>query len=302
MKRTIFCLTTALLFTIGCTKDGSKDGGGRGGKRGGKDSMAVPVEASAIVAKDLPRTIEVVAVLTGRRQAEVYSRAAGKISAIGPSEGTRVKTGDLLFRVDRSEPGESFLATPVLSPITGWVGRWHVTSIGEQVTAQQAIVTVVDDESLRASVQVPTQQWLLVSNQTPVRVRVGSDVRTGKVVGVSRSAEGSSSRGTVTVEITNADHHWKAGMIAIVAFDLDTKPRLVVPTSALSITDQGDFVFTVEDGKAKRQRVTFATVDNDNVEILEGLTPGATVVTEGVSQVGDDVAVKVVDAPTEQKL
>lgn len=301
MKRTtIMYLAAALLLpATACTKGGKQGEGGK--RRGNGEGAQVPVEAATVEAKDLPQTIEIVSVLTGRKQAEVYSRAAGKISAIGPSEGARVKAGEVLFRVDRSEPGESFLATPVVSPINGWVGRWHVTSIGEQVTAQQAIVTVVDDEALRASVQVPTQEWLLVSSATPVRVRVGTDVKQAKVVGVSRSAEGSSSRGTVTVEIPNSEHHWKAGMVAIVAFDLDTKPRVVIPTSALSITDQGAFVFTVEEGKAKRQRVKFNAVDNDHVEILEGLSAGATVVTEGVSQIGDEVALKVVEKGAERK-
>jgi membrane fusion protein, multidrug efflux system len=98
----------------------------------------------------------------------------------------------------------------------------------------------------------------------------------------------------VSIEIDNGDHVWKAGMVANVTFELDMKPRLIVPASALSITDQGPFVFVIKDGKAHRVAVKFAVIDNDTVEILEGLEAGAQIVTEGVNQVGDGVAVKVV--------
>jgi multidrug efflux pump subunit AcrA (membrane-fusion protein) len=317
MKRFLSCLLLALPLAVGCegkhgakrTKpaadqegagaDGSKAAGSKAGKqRGGRRGQSgafVAVRAQRAEAKDLPEVLEVVAVLAGRKQAEVYSRVSGKVSYIGPTEGRRVKEGEVLFRVDRSDPGESFLATPVVSPISGWVGRWLVTSTGAQVTAQQPVVSVVDDEQLKTSVMLPTDQWLRVSEGAEARVSVGSETRIGKVTGIARAAESTAARGTVTLEIPNTDHTWKAGMVATVAFDLDVKPRMVVPASSLSITDQGSFVFLVKDGKAERAPVKFSVIDNDRVEILEGVAAGASLVTEGVNQVGDGVAVKVVE-------
>jgi multidrug efflux pump subunit AcrA (membrane-fusion protein) len=268
---------------------------GKGGRGRRDKSTAVAVRAQRADAKSLPETLEVVSVLAGRRQAEVYARVAGKVSFIGPAEGQRVKEGETIARVDRSDPSESFLATPVVSPISGWIGRWLVTSIGTQVAAQDALVTVVDDEKLRASVMLPTDQWLRVSSETIVNVRVGEQSRPAKVTAIARAAESTASRGTVTLEIDNPDHSWKSGMVALVDFALDVKPRLVVPASALSITDQGPFVYAVKDGKAQRVPVKFTVIDNDSVELTSGIEAGAQLVTEGVNQIGDGSAVKVVD-------
>ena len=88
-------------------------------------------------------------------------------------------------------------------------------------------------------------------------------------------------------------------MVANVAFDLEPKKRLVIPAVALSITDQGNFVFVVKENKAKRTRVQFNVIDNDRIEILEGLNEQDQVITEGTSQVGDDADVKVMEASKE---
>jgi membrane fusion protein (multidrug efflux system) len=264
-------------------------------KRRGGASGLIPVRTILTKTENLPETIEVISVLSGRKQADVYSRVAGKISFLGSEEGQPIKEGQILFRVDRSDPGESFLATPVASPISGWVGRWWVTSLGSQVSAQQPVVTVVDDEVLIGRIRLPTDQWLKVSESTPIRVKVGSEIREGKVIGITRSAETSSSRGTISVEIQNTNHQWKSGMISTVALDLDTKPRLIVPATALSITDQGGFVFAVNDSVSKRMPVKFEAIDNDRVEITEGLTSGIQIVTQGVNQVSDGLTVKVVE-------
>lgn len=261
------------------------------GKRAGKQ---VPVMTEVAQSIERPRQVSLVTILEGRKQAQVFARVSGKISELGKAEGATVKEGEILFRVDRSEPGDSFLATPVVSPISGWVGRWLVTSIGTQVTMQDPVVTVVDDRALRGRVFLPSDQWQLVTANTLAHVRVGKEERPAKVIGISRAAELQSSRGTVTVEVDNADHFWKAGMVATVRFDLDLRPRIVLPASAVSITDQGNFVFVIKDSRANRVPIVFNVIDNDKVEITEGLRAGAEVIVQGVNQVGDGVAVNVV--------
>jgi multidrug efflux pump subunit AcrA (membrane-fusion protein) len=276
---------------VGEKQDGERENSARGPERG----KTIAVFAQEVQQQMMPHTIEMVSVLEGRQQALVYSHVAGRIAFIGPEEGQAIKQGDLLFRVDRSDPGKSFLATPIVSPITGWVGRWLVRSIGSQVGAQEPVVSVVNDTVLHGRIQLPTAQWLQVSSTTTVRARIGSTTRPAQVISISRAAESSSSRGTITVGIANDDHSWKAGMVAEVSFDLDYQQRMVVPASALSVSDQGAFVFTVVDATAQRTAVKFFVLDNDRVEITSGLQPGQQVITQGVNQVGDGIAVKVVE-------
>ena len=272
------------------------EGSGRSGR-----TSPVAVRAQHAEMSELAETIELVSVLSGHRQADVYSRVVGKISYIGPQEGKRVMAGEVLFRVDRSDAAESFLATPIISPISGWVGRWLVSNIGSQVTSQDPVVSVVDDASLKAVVMLPVDQWLRVSEATPVHIRIGDKTRLAKVISIARAAESTASRGSVTVEVLNADHQWKVGMVGMVTFAIDLKPRLVIPASALAMTDQGAFVFVAEAGKAKRVAVKFILIDNDRIEITDGLQAGAQVVTEGVNQIGDGLSITVSTDAVEPK-
>ena len=294
-------LFMVVLVCAACQKGAEQDSppGQRGKKGAGRrnEGGAIPVRVVTAVSQPRARSIDTVAVLSGRRQVDVHTRAAGRVSFIGPPEGVRIREGEVLFRIDRSEPGESFLATPTLSPISGWVGRWLVSTLGEQVAAQEALVTIVDDEDLRAQVMLPSSEWIKVNHETPVRVISANEERLGAVHGVSRTADGATGRGVVTVIVTNAQHTWKAGMTAQIIFDLDLRERLVIPASALSITDVGSFVFLADNDTAVRTPVRFQMVNNDFVEILEGITGGTKVITEGVNQVGDASKIKVIDDP-----
>ncbi len=266
-----------------------------------KRSTVVSVRTLLIHAQTLPERVELVAVFSGQKQVDVFSRVTGRLARLGPEEGQYVKQGSVLFQVERNDAGDSYLTTPITSPISGWVGRWLVPSVGTQVSGQQPVVTIVDDEVLKTSVQLPTAQWLRIAPTTPVEVRVNQDSRPAKVIGIARAADPNASRGSVTIEINNANHRWKAGMVGLVSFALDVRLRLVLPATSLIITDQGSFVYLVRDGKAVRQPVQYSVIDNDQIEILDGLSDGAQVIIEGANQVADGLTVQVIDEQVERK-
>lgn len=295
-------LLTSWLVLPACTKQATdapragdvKGGAGKGRGGGRRDSGPAAVRVETAQMKVLPAAISVVEPLVGKQQAEVFSKVVGRLSLIGPEEGQAVKAGDVLFKVDRADPGESFLSTPVVSPISGWVGRWYANSLGEQVTTSAAVVSVVDDEVLRATVDLPTREWLLVDKDTAVTVVVAGEERAGKVVTVSRAGDSASGRGGVAIEVPNPKRSWRAGMVARIRLGLEPKPRIVVPSSALTITDQGAFVYVVRGEKVARTTVRFLLIDADSVEITEGLKDGDQVVVAGTNMLSDDAAVRIV--------
>jgi multidrug efflux pump subunit AcrA (membrane-fusion protein) len=297
------------LLLFGCSKKDSKKGehgGGRGKNSGGRDSGPIAVRVEQAKFSVAPRSINVVATLEGRNQADVYSKVTGRLSYIGPKEGEPVKVGTLLFRVDRSDPGESFLNTPVISPISGWIGRWMVNNIGAQVTATTPVVTVVDDEFLRATVYLSTNEWVTIDEKARVTVTVGEETKPGRVVSIARAADAISGRGSAVVEVENKGHKWRAGMIARITVDLEPKNRMLISSAAVSITDQGPYVFVVVDGVAHKKPIKFALVDSDTLEILEGIEDNSYVVVAGGNYLTDKAPAKIVgeaaeEAPKEEK-
>ncbi len=273
--------------------------------KGGKESSAISVKVATVDFKIVPRTVSITAILSGTQQADVYSKVTGRISEILKKEGEPIKKGDILFRVDRSDPGESFLNAPVVSPINGWVGRWMVTNIGEQISPQIPVVTVVDDTSLRATVFLPAEYWLLIKDDTPVIATISGEERRGKIVRISRAADSFSARGSATVEFPNPQHSsqsvWRSGLSARISFALEPKNRMIISSSALTMTDKGAYVYIASGDIAKKVVVKYAIVDNDNVEILEGLTAQDKLIILGSNLLSDGASIKIEDGQKEIK-
>lgn len=237
------------------------------------------------------RLSETAVALVGRKQTSVFSKVAGRVTGLAVPEGQPVKAGQTLFRVDRSEPGESYLSVPVTSPISGWVGRWNVTE-GTQVSTQEPVVLVVDDQKLIANIYLPVQEWVQVKLNSKVTIRVNELSRAARVLTIARAAEAGSGRGGLTVEVNNEDHAFKSGVVALASLELDTRERLLLPASALRISDQGAAVFRVEEGKAKRIKVNYSFYNNDLVEVLSGVNENDQIVSLGAHQLYDGAEVK----------
>ncbi len=285
-------LAVMILASSACTgKPGGRES--RGGPDGGKGPVSVRVMEASL--QTAARQITVDAPLFGVHQADVFSKVTGRVASIGPQEGAQVKAGDLLFRIDRNDAGESFLNMPTNSPISGWVGRWHVTTVGEQVTPTEPVVTIVDDRTLRVIAHLPTDDWTQVTPSTRVMASVLGQNRSAKVVSIARSADLGSGRGSVTVEIANPERDWRAGMYARLTFDLAPRPRMLLSSAALMITDQGAYVYEADGSEAKRTAVQFRIVDPDTVEIVEGLKPNAKIVIAGANLLSDKSHVQIVD-------
>lgn len=249
--------------------------------------------------RSAPRISETAVALVGRKQTNVFSKVAGRVTGLAAAEGKPVRAGQVLFRVDRSEPGESYLSVPVTSPINGWIGRWNVTE-GTQVSTQEPVVLVVDDQKLNANIYLPIQEWVQVKLNSKVTLRVNDVVRPARVLTIARAAEAGSGRGGLTVEVNNEDNAFKSGVVALARLELDARERLLLPAAALRISDQGAAVFRVEEGKAKRIKVNYAFYNNDLVEILSGVGENDEIVSLGAHQLFDGAEVKTESSPQAQ--
>lgn len=91
--------------------------------------------------------------------------------------------------------------------------------------------------------------------------------------------------GTIRVQATfaNTDKNLWPGQFVRVRVELaHDKGRVAVPARALQEGQEGSFVYVVgPDQKVKPQRVTIGQVADDTATILDGLTSGQTIVTDG---------------------
>ena len=281
----------ALTCVLGCNHQ-------RGENRDKKERPPALVRVHQATRAVTPKVFRMVAVLAGRKQATVVSPYTGRMASFAGKEGDRVRRGETLFRVDRSDPGQTFLDAPVASPITGWIGSWGITTAGDSLTAGQPVAVVLDDDAVRVTLYLPSGDWNLVRRDSKATFEVDGQTRSAQVVSISRAADMASGQGYVLLEADNAAHTWKSGMVARVVLELDPRPRILIPAAALTITDQGAHVYLAGDGVATRRPVQFSLIDQDTVEVITGLSDLDRVVTDGANLLSDGAKIRV-DAPHE---
>jgi len=98
---------------------------------------------------------------------------------------------------------------------------------------------------------------------------------------------------TVRATMPNEGEVLWPGTLVTTEVTLRNEEAVVVPSSAVQVSQTGNFVFLVADGKAKVQTVKVErTVGTDSV-IGSGLSGGETVVTEGQLLLSSGIAVSI---------
>jgi membrane fusion protein (multidrug efflux system) len=92
--------------------------------------------------------------------------------------------------------------------------------------------------------------------------------------------------------LANGDRRLKPGMLLTVTIEAQARTSPAVPEIALVGEGAQSYVFTVEDGKAKRINVVTGLRQDGMVEIREGLRLGQRVVTEGVVKIAEGQRVR----------
>lgn len=171
----------------------------------------------------------------------------------------------------------------VRAPISGKVSKRMVNG-GERVMPDAHIATIVDLSRLELEATVPASDIASISAGQSVRFTVdGFGERTfdGKVERINPVAEAGSRSIKLFVAVPNANGLLRGGMFAQGQVTLSqSKPSLVVPSSAVFEEAGQAYVFTVEAGKIAKHAVAQGARDEASglTEITSGLAQGADVV------------------------
>ena len=84
-----------------------------------------------------------------------------------------------------------------------------------------------------------------------------------------------------------------AGTLVSARMTLRVQDAVTVPANAVSVSQTGNFVFVVEDGKARVQAIVVDRQVGDDSVISSGLKGGETVVTDGQSFLSNGTRVRV---------
>lgn len=189
--------------------------------------------------------------------------------------------------------------TKVKAPIKGFINKKYIEP-GSILTGMPAtaMFDIVNVSKLKLTVTVNESQVasLKLGNTINVSSSVFPDKTfAGKITFIAAKAN-ETLNFPVEIEIeNNADKSLKAGMYGTANFGSKQKQHLkVVPRNAFVGSVSSNEVFVVENGIAKLKKVTSGRILGDQVEVVDGLSDGETVIITGQINLQDGNAVEII--------
>jgi len=174
-----------------------------------------------------------------------------------------VKIGNFVRQADTSPMATIVQTAPVYVSFT--VPQKNLPDIRKAIAAETATVeAVIPGEDKRASGQVT-----MIENTV--------DMATGMA--------------TIRATMPNKDELLWPGTLVTTDMTLRSEEGVVVPSTAVQVSQTGNFVFTVKDGVAKVQNVQVERQVGRETVIASGLSGGETVVTDGQLLLSDGTRV-----------
>ena len=202
-------------------------------------------------------------------------------------------------RSDLALAEQQLLDTKLRAPFSGAVQQRRA-NLGEYLAAGAPVLTLVKLTPLRLRLDVPEREAPNVRKGQEVAVRVEGDTNAwpGRIVRVSPALEESNRSLIAEAEVDNSKGLLRPGSFARAEIVTDSgQDSLVVPGSSVVVFAGIEKVITVKEGKALEQPVTTGRRTGDSIEVLSGLTDGASVVVKpGSLQTG--AAVEIASGPT----
>ena len=181
------------------------------------------------------------------------------------------------------------------APIDGFVSE-RTADLGEYVSPQQKVVTIVRTNPLRIRIDIPEQaiSAVQVGQSDSVTTSAWPDQNfSGRIARIAPNVSATSRTLTVEAEIENSSGALKPGQFATVRIlQPRAEPAVLVPARAV-VTQAGvSRVFVIKDGHAEQRIVQTGQHEGDLIEIKNGVAADELVATNNVESLSDGVAVK----------
>jgi len=181
------------------------------------------------------------------------------------------------------------------APIDGYVSE-RVADLGEYVSPQQKVVTIVRTNPLRIRIDIPEQAIpeVKVGQSVSITTSAWPDKNfAGRVARIAPNVSAQSRTMTVEAEIENSGNALKPGQFATVRLLQErAEPAVLIPARAV-VSDAGvNRVYVIKNGHAEQRLVQTGQTDGDLIEIRNGIAADEQVATSNLEQLTDGVAIK----------
>ena len=258
-------------------------GGGWGRGAGGAATAVSTVKAEALILKDFVLTNGEVETQVS---VDVFPSIGGKVVQLKVSLGSSVNKGDVIAYIDPSEAGSYYVNSPVTAPISGSI-LTSTVKVGQKVTASSVIAKIGDISNLQVTAKVPERYVAYLKEGQKAQITFqayGDQVFDASVFRISPVVDPATRTKEIILHFDKDYPQINAGMFAKVKlFTVDYSGYPAIQQDAL--TENGDeyYLYIVkEDSTVTKRKVLRGQNVDGYVQIIEGLSAGEVVVTEGM--------------------
>ncbi len=183
---------------------------------------------------------------------------------------------------------ESLLATRlkhtrILAPHDGTITQ-VLFKENELVAKHKHMLTLVDPASLVVKVKISSlfiPQLKVGDSATLVIDALGPKSFNGRIASIHPVVDSQTRQGSLEIALNPVPKGAKSGMFTRVSLTTRSAARILVPFNALRSDTRGEYVFVVDQGKAKKIYVQSGERLGETVEIRHGLAPGMRLISKG---------------------
>ena len=224
-------------------------------------------------------------------EVDLSFESSGKIVAIYFTEGTHVKAGDLLAKINVAQ-------TELRAPFDGIIGLRNVSE-GAYASPSTVITKLTKISPLKIEFSVPERYSADIKDGTPIVFRMNTSVGMmqdykATVYAVESKIDEATRSLKVRATYPNRDESIVPGRYTSVEITRrDIKDALAIPSEAL-IPEMGkNIVYLYKNGVAEPAEIILGLRTESQVQVLKGLSVGDTVITSGVMQLRTGMKVSI---------
>ena len=181
------------------------------------------------------------------------------------------------------------------APIDGFVSE-RTADLGEYVSPQQKVATIVRTNPLRIRIDIPEQAIpeVKVGQSVSITTSAWPDKNfAGRIARIAPNVSAQSRTLTVEAEIENSSNALKPGQFATVRILQErADPAVLVPARSV-ISEAGvNRVYVIKNGHAEQRVVQTGQTDGDLIEIKSGVAADELIATSNLEQLSDGIAVR----------
>lgn len=191
----------------------------------------------------------------------------------------------------------------IRAPFSGYIaernldtGAYVSSATASTSTMSRGIMSLHDIDTVRVLIEVVERDipFVKIGQKADLRAEAYPDqIFEGTVTRIVQALNRSTRTMTVEVDLPNRDRRLKGGMFARVEVMVGTHHQaLQIPIDAVSRLEDTQYVYVVEEGKARRVDIEIGIRQGNHVEITKGLTGHEEIIVSGKDLVHDGTPVQ----------